>query len=104
MFLTGDEGPQVEAHGALQCFIGSAKGVEEEEAGGHGGEQDHNTTEEDDGDVEAGWEDTEQVWEDWERESKEPAGERKHWQSCWATTTFLRIRIRKSLKKHIIVL
>lgn len=68
MFLTGDEGPQIEAHGALQRFIGSAKGVEEEEAGGHGGEQDHNTTEEDDGDVEAGWEDTEQVWEDWERE------------------------------------
>ena len=34
--LTADEGPQVKSQRALQRLIGSAEGVEEEEAGGYG--------------------------------------------------------------------
>lgn len=65
MVLTGDEGPQVKSHGALQRLVGSAEGVEEEEARGHGGEECHNTTEEDDGDVEARGDGTQEVRKDW---------------------------------------
>ena len=66
VFLTADDGPQVESHGALQRLVRSAEGVEEEEAGGHRGEEDHHTTEEDDGDVEAGWDGAQQVGKDWD--------------------------------------
>lgn len=78
MFLTADDGPQVKSHGALQRLIRSAKGVEEEEAGGHRGEEDHSTTEEDDGDMEACWDGAQQVWEDWERNRGGVKGEWIH--------------------------
>lgn len=73
MVLTGDEGPQVKSHGALQRLVGSAEGVEEEEAGGHGGEECHNTTKEDDGDVEARGDGTEEVRKDWKTARDRPA-------------------------------
>lgn len=73
MVLTGDEGPQVKSHGALQRLIGSAEGVEEEEASGHAGEECHNTTEEDDGDVEARGDGAQEVREDWKTARDRPA-------------------------------
>lgn len=64
MVLTADWRPQIKSHGALQCLIWSAKGIEEEEATSHRGEEDHNTTEEDDSDVEACWDGAQEVRED----------------------------------------
>ena len=63
MILTADGGPQVKSHGALQRLIGSAEGVEEEEAGSYGGEEDHGGAEDDDGDVETSRDGVQEVWE-----------------------------------------
>lgn len=64
--LTTGWGPYVKPHGAVQCLIRPAKGIEEEEATANGGEKDDSPTEEDNSDVEACWNGIKQVWEDWE--------------------------------------
>lgn len=60
--LTGDEAPQVQPHGAMQCFVGAAEGVVQEKAHSHQCEDDQHHAEENDADVDACRDDLEQVW------------------------------------------
>lgn len=60
--LTGDEAPQVQPHGAMQCFVGAAEGIVQEKARSHQREDDQHCAEENDADVDARRDNLEQVW------------------------------------------
>lgn len=60
--LTGDEAPQVQPHGAVQCLVGAAKSIEHEEPCSHQSKDNQYCTEENDTNVDTCRDNFEQIW------------------------------------------
>lgn len=62
LVLTGNEAPEVQPDGAVQCFVGAAKSIEHEEPCSHQSKDNQYCTEENDTNMDTCRDNFEQIW------------------------------------------